>query len=98
MSHVFNCLATYIPIRKELKLRMEGNIGIVCNNHDFRVHYLNETALMIFNLIDGKRSVAEIARCFLETVDVEREVFESDLIEVLRNFQWKKLIVLKTNR
>ncbi|MDR0525556.1 MAG: PqqD family protein [Spirochaetaceae bacterium] len=97
MNSVFSHLASHIPLRKELKLRIEGNIGIVCSAHDFRVHYLNETALMIFNLIDGKRSIAEIARRFLEMVDVERAVFEPDLIEAIRNFQWQKLIVLKTN-
>ncbi|MDR2394659.1 MAG: PqqD family protein [Treponema sp.] len=93
----FSYLADHILIRKELKLRIEGNIGIVCNTRDFRVHYLNETATMIFCLIDGKRSVAEIAQCFLETVDVDRDVFERDLVEMIRDFQWKKLIALKLN-
>jgi hypothetical protein len=84
-------------IRKDLKFRTEGNIGIVCNANDFRVDYLNETALTIFQLIDGKRSVAVIAQEFMDKFDVERGVFEQDLIEILRNFQWQKLIVLKRN-
>jgi hypothetical protein len=91
----FSYLADHILVREELKFRIEGNIGIVCNTHDFRVHYLNETATMIFCLIDGKKSVAEIARCFLETVAADRNVFERDLVDIIRNFQWQKLITLK---
>jgi hypothetical protein len=92
---VFSYLADHIPVRKELKLRVENNIGIVCNVHDFRVGYLNETALIVFQLIDGQRTVADIIQCFLEKVDVDRNIFEKDLVELLRNFQWQKLITLK---
>jgi hypothetical protein len=91
----FPYLAGHIPIRKDLKLRVEGNIGIVCNTQNFRVEYLNETALMIFQLIDGERSIADIAKTFMKNVDVDRNTVEQDLVEILRNFQWQKLIVLK---
>jgi hypothetical protein len=92
---VFSYIVDYIPVRKELKLRIEGNVGIVCNARDFRVDYLNETALEVFLLIDGRRTVADIIQCFLENVEVDRNVFEKDLVELLRNFQWQKLITLK---
>jgi hypothetical protein len=93
----FSHFANHIPVRKDLKLRVEGKIGIVCNAHDFRVDYLNETALTVFQLIDGKRTVAEIAQCFIENTDVSRDVFEQDLVGLLRDFQWQKLIALKRN-
>ena len=91
----FSYFAGYIPIRGELKLRIDGNFGIVSNKHDHQVDYLNETALMVFQLIDGKRNVADIAECFLKNVEVSGDVFEKDLMEILRGFQWKKLITLK---
>jgi hypothetical protein len=94
----FQHIANYIPVRKELKLRIEGNIGIVCDDSDFKVEYLNETALAVFRMINGKRTVEDIVRCFTETVDVSRDVFESDVVELLRNFQWQKLIALKQPR
>ena len=92
---VFSYLANYVPVRKELKLRVEGKVGIVSNCQNYRVDFLNETALIIFQLIDGKRSVENILQCFLEKVEVERDILEHDLIEILRNFLWQKLIVLK---
>ena len=95
MNPTFSYIASHIPIRKELKFRIEDNIGIVCNAWDFRINYLNETALIIFQLIDGERNVGEIARSFLQNVEVDRALFERDLIEILRNFQWQKLITLK---
>ena len=95
MNPAFSYLAGHIPFRKELKFRIEGNIGIVCNAEDFRVNYLNETALIIFQLIDGERDVGEIAQSFLQNAEVDRPLFERDLIEILRNFQWQKLITLK---
>jgi hypothetical protein len=95
MSLAFSYLSNYIPVRKELKFRHEGNVGIVCNMHDYRINYLNETAMAIFQLIDGKRTIVEIFQCFLKNVDVDKEVLESDLIEIMRNFQWQKLITLK---
>lgn len=91
----FSYLADHVPIRKELKLRIDDNFGIVTNREDYHVDYLNETALFLFQLIDGKRTVANIAECFMKEVDVSKEVFEPDLIEMLRGFQWKKLITLK---
>jgi hypothetical protein len=97
MNLAFSHLANHIPVRKELKFRVEGNVGIVCNTRDFRINYLNGTALAIFQLVDGKRNVGEIAQSFLESVDVDRGIFERDLIEILRNLQWQKLIALKTD-
>jgi hypothetical protein len=93
----FSYLADHIPVRKELKFRIEGKIGIACNAHDFRVIYLNETSLSVFQLIDGKKSVSDIAQEFMDMVDVDRNIFEQDLIEILRNLQWQKLIALKQN-
>jgi hypothetical protein len=93
----FSYLSSHIPVRKELKFRIEGKIGIVCNSHDFRIIYLNETALAVFQLIDGKKSVSDIAKEFMDMVDVDPNIFEQDLIEILRNFQWQKLIALKQN-
>ncbi|MDR1458753.1 MAG: PqqD family protein [Bacteroidales bacterium] len=91
----FSYLADYIPVRKELKFRVEGNVGIICNNQDFRVDYLNETALLIFQLIDGKKSVADIAQCLMKELNVNLEILKRDLVEILRNLQWRKIIILK---
>jgi hypothetical protein len=91
----FSYLADYIPVRKELKFRIEGNVGIVCNKQSFHVDYLNETALFIFQLIDGEKNIGNIAECFKKEVDVCIDILEHDLIEILRDFQWRKIIILK---
>lgn len=98
MNIAFSHLENHIPVRKELKFRCEGRVGIVCNTQDYRVNYLNETAVTIFQLIDGKRTIAEIFQCFLENVDVDKEVLKTDLIEMMRNFQWQKLITMEQKK
>jgi len=90
-------LSKHIPVNKSLKLRVEDNIGIISNCHNYQIDFLNETALFVFQLIDGKKTVDEIVECFISNFDVDRNVFESDVIEILRGFQWKKLIMFKEN-
>jgi hypothetical protein len=92
---VFQHLAPYIPIKQCLKFRQEGNIGIVNNTFDFKLMYLNETALNVFGLIDGKRTIADIFEILFQEYDVQEDILESDLISIIRDFQWEKIIRLK---
>ena len=87
-------LSALVPLRKDMKLRMDGKFGIVSSAHDHSIECLNETALSIFRLCDGKNSIADIARIFTEEYEVDSAVLENDLVEIIRDMQWKKLIAL----
>jgi len=88
-------LSTFIPLKQQLKFRREGNIGIVNNAFDFKLMYLNETALTVFDLIDGKKTIADIFEILLNEYDVQKEILELDLVDIIRDFQWGKIIRLK---
>lgn len=92
---IFHHFSPFIPIKQCLRYRKEGNVGIVNNKDDFKLIYLNDTALTIFELIDGKKTIEEIFNLLLQEYDVEEEILKSDLINVIRDFQWRKIIHLK---
>ena len=48
---------------------------------------LNEIGTMIWGLIDGKRSVTEIARAICRTYEVKPEVAEKDTLEFLNTLK-----------
>ena len=92
---VFKHLSLYIPIKQHFKFKKEGSIGIVNNTFDFKLMYLNETALTVFELIDGKRTIADIFEILLQEYNVQKDILKSDLINIIRDFQWGKIIRLK---
>ena len=91
----YSHLSALVPLRKDLKLRLDGKFGIVSNPNDHSIEYLNETALSIFQLCDGKNNIADIAKVVSKEYEVDSAVLERDLVEIIRDLQWKKLIVLK---
>ena len=48
---------------------------------------LNEIGTVIWGLIDGKRSVSEIAKAVSETYEVKPEIAEKDTLEFLNTLQ-----------
>ena len=56
-------------------------------------HYtLNDTGTMFWELIDGKRSIADCAAEIASEYDVEPEIVEADLLELATEFKSEKLI------
>ena len=92
---IYQHLSQFVPVKQKLKFRKEGNIGIVNNSGDYKLMYLNETALTIFELIDGKKNIADILETLLSEYDVQKETLKSDLIDIIRDFQWGRIIRLK---
>ena len=59
------------------------------------IQYLNEVAKDFYLLIDGKRNLEEIIQKLLDLYEVEKEILEKDICQLLRELQWKDLIILK---
>lgn len=59
------------------------------------IFYLNDTAREIFLLIDGKRSVDKIVEDLMLVYDVERSILQDDIVDVIRELQWKNLLSLR---
>lgn len=91
---VYELIKEFIPVKTCLKERNDGEFLIV-SNKDLSIYYLNETAREFYNWIDNKASVSEIMKKFIETYDVDVTVLERDIMHLVRDLQWKHLLVLK---
>ncbi|MBR1486403.1 MAG: PqqD family protein [Synergistaceae bacterium] len=94
MLEPYEFIKGYIPIKSALKTRFEGDI-LVAANKNSEVFYLNSIAGEIWNKIDGEKRIYEICGEILSEYDAESEQVHSDVVDLIRDFQWKKLIRLK---
>ncbi len=90
----YKMVKKYIPVKSYLKEKNNGEFLIVSSN-SLDIYYFNNTAKDLYELIDGKRTVEFIFNRFLSEYDVSEDVLQMDIINILRDFQWKNLILLK---
>lgn len=81
------------PVCIAVKTRKEGNITVACNSR-LEIVYLNITASFLVDTADGRITVSDIAKAMLEKFEVTESVLINDLVEVIRQLQWKRIIKL----
>lgn len=91
---VFEWLKDKIPHSRYIKKRLNDDILIVCSEN-LVVYYFNATAAFFLNHSDGKATVNDIKNKFLQKYDVDEKELENDLIDMIRDLQWKKILVLE---
>jgi hypothetical protein len=94
---VYNHLKHLIPIRKELHFRIESQVGIVNSENNMSLIFLNDTALFIFGLIDSIISIEGIVERILIEYDIDEVTAQNDVVEIIRNLQWHRVISLRSN-
>ena len=94
MNNAYELMKSYIPVKSALKTRPEGDMLIVANNNS-EIYYLNGIAGEIWDMIDGIKSIDDLSRQILSEYDASTETVEHDMIEFIRDMQWKRLIRLK---
>lgn len=90
---IYAWLKNKVPHTKYVKQRKNGDMLIVCSE-DLAIYYFNKTAAFFLREIDGVKNIDEIKEMFIKKFDVDEAVLEKDLVEVVRDLQWKKIIVL----
>ena len=95
MFEIFDIIKDDIPLKNNLKERNNQEFVII-SNEDLDVFYLNETAKFIWENCDGDSSIEEIYLRIMKEYDVESAVLKNDIIEVIRDLQWKKLILIRS--
>ena len=90
---VYELFKDYIPNKNCVKEKENGEFLIV-SSPTLDVYYFNNTAKDFYQAIDGERSINDIVDYLLEEYDVKKEVLILDFVNVLRDFQWKQLVVL----
>ena len=91
---IFSWLENKIPHCSFVKLKMNDDILLICTD-DLVMYYLNSTAAFFINLANGKNSIDEIKNKFLERFDVEEKDLENDLVDMIRDLQWKGILTLE---
>ena len=94
MNKAYDLMKGFIPVQSMLKCRENGAFLII-SNHQGEICYLNSVAQDIWNLFDGKRSIESVLESMLEEYDVQRDILENDLINFIRDMQWKEVVQLR---
>lgn len=91
---VYNLLKNACPVKKCVK-EVESDDFLIVSAPDLSIYYLNETARLFYELTDGVRSIDEITTEIAAVYEVDRSVLNDDIILLIRDLQWKKLLVLQ---
>lgn len=92
---IFEWLKKKIPVCSYIKKRSNSDdILIVCANN-LSIYYFNSTATFFINEADGKKTIEDIEQKFLEEYDVDKSELEKDLVDMIRDLQWKQILILE---
>lgn len=91
---IFAWLKNKIPHCSFVKTKMNDDVLTVCTD-DLVMYYLNSTAAFFISMANGRNSIDEIKNKFLERYDVEAKELEKDLVDMIRDLQWKKILTLE---
>ena len=94
MNTAYQFLKSYIPVRNALKTREDGDF-LVASSLNNEIYYLNGMAKDMWGMLDGITSIEELCVRILGEYNVERSILEKDIVEFIRNLQWKKLIRIR---
>lgn len=97
MRLIYNKLKDLYPISVYVKLRKENDIVIVMNE-SLELNYLNYTSLFFLEKSTGKMKISEIVDDMLQEYDVTIDIIEKDIINLVRDLQWKKIIKLSKSK
>ena len=70
-----------------------GEEAVLINLNTGAYYSLNDTGTVFWELLDGRRTVAECARRIAADYEVEPEVVEADLLELATDLQNEGLII-----
>lgn len=91
---IFDWIKNKVPHCSFVKKKFDDDILIICTE-DLIIYYLNSTAAFFITLSDGKSTVDDIKKKFLERYDVEEKELEKDFVDMIRDLQWKGILTLE---
>jgi len=91
---VYNLIKDVIPSMHHLKIREDGDFLIV-SNHQLNIFFLDEVAKEFYLRANKDRTIEDIVDDLFEIYEVEKEILIDDIINLIRDLQWKRLLSLK---
>ena len=71
-----------------------GDEAIVINLSTGAYYSLNDTGTIFWELIDGRRTIADCARQIAREYEVEASLVEDDLLELAAEFKQEGLVIV----
>lgn len=93
-NRAYELIRHYIPIQTARKTKENGEFLIVSNSFG-TIYYLNNVAHDIWDYINGENSIEDIFVKVISIYDISEDYLKYDIMELIRNLQWNKLIKLK---
>lgn len=97
MRLIYNHLKDFYVLPIYRKLRKEGDVTIVMSEN-LELGYLNSTSSFFMENVDGEHSIDEITAKMYEEYEVQQEILERDMVNLVRDLQWRKLIKLSRRK
>ncbi len=95
IKYSYNFLENKIPIPIYIKQRWDGDYAIVASKN-LEIYFLNYTSSFILELCNSQNSIRQIVDILFDNFEgIELHELKSDVINTLRDFQWKKIIFIK---
>ncbi len=82
-------------LNPHLAYRKIGEFLYVVDSKTSMLHKFNETAQLVFECIKKCYDVEEIVKKIVEEYDVDEKIAKSDVEEIIKEMQEKKLIEIK---
>lgn len=81
--------ATVVKIREDTQTEF-----LIVMNHNLSLSYFNGTAkdIMQFILTSGTCTLKQIFQHMIELYDIDEKILKIDIVDFIRDLQWKKLI------
>jgi len=94
INTIYKLMQNLIPV-KDYKKALDNNDFLIITTKSLTIFYLNETAKDFYQLIDEKRTIHEITDKLKEVYSVDEKTLINDIINLIRDLQWKNLIFFK---
>lgn len=94
MNKIYEMIKEYIPIKNILKEKENGEFLILANKNS-DIYYLNDMAKEMYLLINDKANIQDIFDNIKKEYDVDEDELQNDIVDFIRDLQWKNLIKLK---
>ena len=72
--------------------RIYDGEGVIVQAETMEVHVVNPTGARIWELLDGRRTVAEVVEAICTEFETSREEAERDVLEFLAGFEVQGLV------
>ncbi len=93
----YNLIKDFVLHQKYSKKREDGEFLLVSSPR-LEMLFLNEVANDFYSKIDGSKSLQEIINLLLEEYEIDKETLINDIVNLVRDFQWKGILELKESK